>query len=220
MAWYTVSVVLRDKMGDKGEIIMSFAILESFGLSGIPLTLLAIVIIVLTPFTIIYSSVTGRKKAKWLLLIMDSNYRQYYYKRNMALQKSLITTMADLVENRDENTGGHIQRTAKYVEIIARKLRSENKFTDILTDQYIEDMVIAAPLHDVGKIHISDAILNKPGRLDDNEFKIMKTHAAASVEIISRVEEGIGEIEYLIIAKEMAEYHHEWKGVSSWNLRR
>ncbi|MGN1305288.1 MAG: HD-GYP domain-containing protein, partial [Oscillospiraceae bacterium] len=127
----------------------------------------------------------------------------------MKLQKSLITTMADLVENRDENTGGHIQRTAKYVEIIARKLKSEKKYTHILTDKYIEDMVIAAPLHDVGKIHIPDAVLNKPGKLDDNEFTMMKSHAAEGGKIIDRVEESVGNINYLRIAKEMAEYHHE-----------
>ena len=120
-----------------------------------------------------------------------------------------MTTMADLVENRDENTGGHIQRTAKYVEIIAKKLHSHNKYTDILTDSYIDDMVVAAPLHDVGKIHIPDAVLNKPGKLTDNEFRIMKTHAAAGGNIIDKVEESVGDIEYLRIAKEMAEYHHE-----------
>lgn len=145
-----------------------------------------------------------------VLLILDSNYRRYYYQRNMSLQKSLITVMADLVESRDENTGGHIQRTAKYVEIIARKLKSGNKFTNILTDKYIENMVIAAPLHDVGKIHIPDAILNKPGRFDDGEFTIMKSHASAGGTIISQVEESTGDIEYLRIAKEIAEYHHEW----------
>ena len=144
-----------------------------------------------------------------VLLVVDSNYRTYYYSTNMKLQKSLITTMADLVENRDENTGGHIQRTAKYVEIIAKRLQSENKFTKILTDKYIENMVVAAPLHDVGKIHIPDAVLNKPGKLDDNEFTMMKSHAAAGGKIIDRVEESVGDIEYLRIAKEMAEYHHE-----------
>lgn len=144
-----------------------------------------------------------------VLLIVDSNYRNFYYKQNTTLQKSLITTMADLVENRDENTGGHIQRTAKYVEIIARKLKSEKKYPQLLTDKYIEDMVIAAPLHDVGKIHIPDAVLNKPGKLDDSEFAMMKSHAAEGGKIIDRVEESVGDINYLRIAKQMAEYHHE-----------
>lgn len=144
-----------------------------------------------------------------IAFVINSNYRDYYYKKNIHLQKSLISAMADLVENRDENTGGHIQRTSRYVEIIARKLQSDGKFTDVLTDKYIEDMVIAAPLHDVGKIHIPDAILNKPGKLDAEEFTTMKTHSAAGGAIISQIESETGEIEYLKIAKQMAEFHHE-----------
>ncbi len=70
------------------------------------------------------------------------------------IQHNVITTMADIVESRDENTGGHIRRTAKYVEIIANELVQEGKYLDILTPQYISDMVVAAPLHDMGKIHV------------------------------------------------------------------
>lgn len=144
-----------------------------------------------------------------IAFVINSNYRDFYFKKNIHLQKSLISAMADLVENRDENTGGHIQRTSRYVEIIARKLKEDGKYGDILTNKYIEDMVIAAPLHDVGKIHIPDAILNKPGKLDAEEFSTMKTHSAAGGAIISHIESDIGEIEYLRIAKQMAEYHHE-----------
>lgn len=147
--------------------------------------------------------------ASIVIFIIMSNYRDYYAKKNIALQKSLITTMADLVENRDESTGGHIHRTSKYVEIIAKRLQTENKYPELLTDKYIENMIIAAPLHDVGKIHIPDAILNKPGKLDDDEFSTMKSHAAKGGEIIDKVEESTGDMEYLKIAKEMAEYHHE-----------
>ncbi len=141
--------------------------------------------------------------------VINSNYRYYYFKKTMQLQMSLITTVAELIENRDANTGGHIQRTSRYVEIIARQLKREGKFANILTKKYIEDMVIAAPLHDVGKIHIPDAILNKPGKLDPDEFDTMKTHAAAGGEIIAHIERNTGAMEYLKIAKEMDEYHHE-----------
>lgn len=141
--------------------------------------------------------------------VINSNYRDFYYKKNERLQKSLISAMAELVENRDENTGGHIQRTSRYVEIIARKLQRQGKFANILTDKYIEDMVIAAPLHDIGKIHIPDSILNKPGKLDAKEFDTMKTHSAAGGTIISHIETNTGEIAYLKVAREMAEYHHE-----------
>lgn len=98
---------------------------------------------------------------------------------------------------------------SRYVEIIARKLQQQKKYEKILTDKYIEDLVIAAPLHDVGKIHIPDSILNKPGKLDAEEFAMMKTHSAAGGTIISHIETKTGEIAYLKVAKEMAEYHHE-----------
>lgn len=144
-----------------------------------------------------------------VIFIINSNYRDYYYKKNINLQKSLISAMAELVENRDENTGGHIQRTSLYVEIIARKLQKNEKYKKVLTDDYIANMVIASPLHDVGKIHVPDMILNKPGKLDADEFGVMKKHAAWGGSIISRIEESTGDIEYLNIAKEMAEFHHE-----------
>ena len=60
--------------------------------------------------------------------------------------------MAEVVENRDDNTGGHIRRTAVYVECIAKELKRRGVYSNILTDRYLSDMVVAAPLHDIGKI--------------------------------------------------------------------
>lgn len=147
-----------------------------------------------------------------IVLIMQGNKRTYYHKRVSQMQFNIITMMADIVENRDGNTGGHIKRTAKYVEIIARELTRRKAFSDILTEKYVEDMIIAAPLHDIGKIHISDLILNKPGRLTDEEFAIMKTHTTAGGELLTHAIEELGESSYLKMALEMALYHHEW-----WN---
>lgn len=128
------------------------------------------------------------------------------------MQHNIIVTMADIIESRDMNTGGHIKRTAMYVGIIARKLVEEGHFTDILTDSYIEDMIVAAPLHDMGKIHVPDHILNKNGKLSDEEYMIMKTHASAGKDLLDMASDSLGEFKYLVIAKEMAESHHEW-----WN---
>lgn len=128
------------------------------------------------------------------------------------MQSGMITFMAEVVENRDDNTGGHIRRTAKYVEDIARELKRQGIYKDILTDRYMDDMVVAAPLHDIGKIHIPDSVLNKPGRLTEEEFKIMKTHTTAGEELLIHAKTELGESEYLNIAVEMAAYHHEW-----WN---
>lgn len=129
------------------------------------------------------------------------------------MQHNIILTMADIVESRDENTGGHIRRTAEYVKIIAENLRESGKFGDILTDEYIEDMIVAAPLHDMGKIHVSDSILNKPGKLDKDEYAVMQSHTTAGRDLLKNATHTLGAFSYLDMAVQMAAYHHEkWNG--------
>lgn len=147
-----------------------------------------------------------------IVLIMQGNKRSFYHERVSRMQSGMITFMAEVVENRDDNTGGHIRRTAEYVERIANELKRQGMYSDILTDRYLSDMVVAAPLHDIGKIHIPDAVLNKPGKLTDEEFEIMKTHTTAGEELLAHAKEELGESGYLNTAVEMAAYHHEW-----WN---
>ncbi len=147
-----------------------------------------------------------------IVLIMQGNKRSFYHERVVNLQSGMIMFMAEVVENRDDNTGGHIRRTAEYVDCIAKELKKEGKYCDVLTDEYVRDMVVAAPLHDIGKIHIPDAVLNKPGRLTEEEFEIMKTHTTAGVKLLNNAKEELGEFSYLNMALEMAAYHHEW-----WN---
>ena len=143
-------------------------------------------------------------------LILRENKRSFYQKKVMGMQSGMITLMADMVENRDDNTGGHIKRTARYVEGIAKELKKRGVYKESLTDEYIKDLVVAAPLHDIGKIHIPDAILNKPGRLTKEEYDIMKTHATAGQDLLNHAKEELGEYGYLTMAVEMATYHHEW----------
>ena len=148
------------------------------------------------------------------VLTLRSSKSVYLREQMMQLQNNLIVTMADIVENRDENTGGHIKRTAKYVEIIAVALKCDHLYTNILTDQYIADMIIAAPLHDIGKIHIPDSVLKKEGRYTEAEFRIMKSHTTAGKKLLLRAEKTLGYSSYLSVAIQMAGYHHEW-----WNGR-
>ena len=145
-----------------------------------------------------------------VIIVLVANKQTFYHKKVLDMQFNIIAMMAEIVENRDENTGGHIQRTAKYVNIIANELKAEGQFKKILTDRYIEDMKVAAPLHDIGKIHVSDLILNKPGRLTDEEFEIMKSHAPEGEKLLNRAREYLGEFSYLDIAVDMAGSHHEW----------
>lgn len=147
-----------------------------------------------------------------IVLIMQGNMRTFYHEKISHMQSGMITFMAEVVENRDDNTGGHIKRTADYVERIAKELKRRGVYPEILTDRYMEDMIVAAPLHDIGKIHIPDAVLNKPGRLTEEEFTVMKTHTTAGEELLTHAKAELGESGYLNTAVEMAAYHHEW-----WN---
>ena len=132
------------------------------------------------------------------------------------MQDEIIVSFAELVEARDEGTGNHIKKTAAYVEAVARQLKKEGFYVDVLTEDYIARLKRSAPLHDIGKIAISDLILNKPGKLTDEEFEIMKTHTTEGWKILQKIIENTGdtmEAEYLKEAVEMAHYHHEkWDG--------
>ena len=131
----------------------------------------------------------------------------------MKMQDGLIITMADMVESRDSDTGAHVQKTAAYVKIIAEGLKRKGYYAEKVTDKFISDCVRSAPLHDVGKINISDKILNKPGKLTDEEFEIMKTHTTAGKEIIEKAINTVKGGTYLKEARNMAAYHHErWDG--------
>ncbi|MCH5255387.1 MAG: HD domain-containing protein [Lachnospiraceae bacterium] len=145
-------------------------------------------------------------------LILRGNQQSFYHKKVSGMQSGMITLMADIVENRDDNTGGHIKRTARYVEGIAKELIRRGVYKDILTDEYMQDLIVAAPLHDIGKIHVPDAVLNKPGKLTNDEFDIMKAHTTTGEKLLDHAKEELGEYNYLTIAVEMATYHHEW-----WN---
>ncbi len=129
------------------------------------------------------------------------------------MQNALILVLADLVESRDKNTGDHVRKTAAYTRIIMRKMREMGFYADELTDEFVENVGNIAPMHDIGKIKVSDAILNKPGRLTDDEFLIMQAHATYGRDIIEQVIAFVPESDYMQEAKNVSYYHHEkWNG--------
>jgi len=130
------------------------------------------------------------------------------------LHTNIISTIADIIESRDVTTGTHVKRTSAYAGIIALQLLKEGRYTDVITDDFVRDIQVAAPLHDVGKICIPDAVLSKPGKLTSEEFAAMKRHTTLGREIVRRARESLGEGEYLEMAQDLAAYHHEW-----WNGR-
>jgi putative two-component system response regulator len=132
----------------------------------------------------------------------------------VAVQDVTIQALASLAETRDNETGNHIRRTQFYVRALAEKLRQRPEFAPYLTPHQIDVIFKSAPLHDIGKVGIPDRILLKPGRLDPDEFEIMKMHAVLGRDAIAHAEKQLGkDVEFLAVAKEIAWSHHErWDG--------
>ena len=129
------------------------------------------------------------------------------------LQNGIVFVIADMVENRDQVTGGHVERTTAYIEIMVKAMMERGVYSGELEKMDLDSFVSSARLHDVGKIAIPDAILNKPGKLTDEEFAIMKTHAAEGERIIEQIISRTDNVEFLHNAKLFAGYHHErWDG--------
>jgi len=129
------------------------------------------------------------------------------------LQNAVLATVADLVEFRDERTGGHIARTQLFLKALIEEALREGVYSDIISKWDMDFFLPSAQLHDVGKIGISDTILNKPGRLTPEEFETMKTHVEIGVEAIEKIMSQTKEHAFLDHAVLIAGTHHEkWDG--------
>jgi len=129
------------------------------------------------------------------------------------LQNAIIGTVTDLLEFRDNPTGWHVCRTQKYLEALADQLIKDGVYAEEVLSWNADTVLYSAQLHDVGKISISDTILNKPGKLTPEEFEIMKTHVSKGVEAIGRMERFGYFSDFLKHAKVFAGTHHEkWDG--------
>ena len=133
---------------------------------------------------------------------------------NRVIQNVSIRALAHLAETRDPETGEHILRTQAYVQVLATRLQEHPRFSHTITDRYIQLLAKSAPLHDIGKVGIPDSILLKPGKLAEDEWEIMKTHAELGAQSIENAERDVEQpVEFLILAKEIAHWHHErWDG--------
>jgi len=129
------------------------------------------------------------------------------------LQNAVLATVSDLVEFRDKHTGGHITRTQMFLKALIDEALKEDVYADIISKWNMDFFLPSAQLHDVGKISISDTILNKPGKLTDEEFEIMKTHVDVGVEAIEKIMGETREHAFLEHAVLIAGTHHEkWDG--------
>ncbi|MCR5109145.1 MAG: HD domain-containing protein [Lachnospiraceae bacterium] len=128
-----------------------------------------------------------------------------------SIQEKVVLGLANMVENRDNNTGGHVKRTSDVIKYLVKEVRAQGIYD--MDEQLANDIVRAAPMHDLGKITIDNHILNKPGRLTKEEYDIMKTHSEKSAEIVQIILKDVEEQHFVNVAYNVARYHHErWDG--------
>ena len=173
----------------------------------------------------------GKKEyVGYLIEFIDRTLEKKYYNTiedyNVSLEKEvkektanilyikdmMVLGMADMVESRDNNTGGHIKRTSAVIKIFSTYLK---KYCDNFgfDDIFLQKIEKAAPMHDLGKIAIDDAVLRKPGKYTDEEFSQMKKHAEEGAKIVENILQGVEDDSFVQIAKNIAHYHHEkWNG--------
>ncbi len=172
---------------------------------------------------------SGKHKKGYQLFITDDTKNQQYIKLlnsfNTELQAevdkktahieemhdNLVLSMATMVESRDNSTGGHIRRTSEGVRLLVEEMRKDESCT--FTDEFCRNLVKAAPMHDLGKIAVDDAILRKPGRFTPEEFEKMKLHAPEGARIVHEILKGTDDTAFHLLAENVAHYHHErWDG--------
>ena len=147
------------------------------------------------------------------LIALYINIEDPVLRRMENYNSEIVTSFATLVESRDSSTGSHVKRTKSYVKIILDEIKTNNLYSSIMTKDFEDKMMNAAPMHDIGKISIPDTILQKPGKLTDEEYSVMKKHSVLGGEIIQEIFKDMDDKEFLNIAYDVTRYHHEkWNG--------
>ena len=171
----------------------------------------------------------GTKKRGYQIFLSDDTQNQRYIRlidqynaeleeevaaktaRITDIQNKLVLGMATMVEGRDNSTGGHIKRTSAVVRILVEEMRKDEKLN--LSPKFCEDLIKAAPMHDLGKIAVDDVILRKPGRYIPEEYEKMKTHAQKGAGIVREILKDTDDEEFSQLAENVAHFHHErWDG--------
>jgi len=129
------------------------------------------------------------------------------------LQYSIVSVLANVVESRDKINTGHIERTSEYIKILINEMKKRGVYSEETADWDVDKIILSARMHDLGKISVTDLIVNKPGKLTNEEYEIMKTHVLEGERIIDEIIAQTGEGDYLHNAKMFAGFHHErWDG--------
>jgi len=134
-------------------------------------------------------------------------------KKVKLFQNSFMSAVANTIEERDRDTVGHNDRIAANIKILLTEMKERGTHAGEISGLDNDVIALASRLHDMGKINILETILNKPGKLDDDEYNQIKTHPIAGVKLIDGISKQTGEDDFLHNAKLIAEYHHEhWDG--------
>lgn len=175
---------------------------------------------------------SGKRKQGYLIYIEDDTQNQKYIsflnkfsdrlqdevekktEHIVKMHDNLILSMAMMVESRDNSTGGHIKRTSDVVKILLDEIKDDTNEDSLkISKRFYHNLIKAAPMHDLGKIAVDDAILRKPGALTAEEYEVMKTHTTKGAAIVHQILDGTDDLEFRIIAENVAHYHHEyWDG--------
>lgn len=136
---------------------------------------------------------------------------RYLSKIYSGVMDTIVVGLSSVIESRDRSTGYHVRRTSKCVELFVEKLKADPDFD--IGDSFATCIRKAAPLHDLGKLEIPDAVLQKPGRFTNDEFSIMKDHSKYGASLTFKVLSETQNIDFIRIAINIAHYHHEkWDG--------
>ena len=147
----------------------------------------------------------------FLCLILIIGYINFSrFRELIGAQKAIISSLAGVTEGRDPETGRHLERTRNYLVVLAKQLRKNKKYRRLITNEFIEDLYDAAPLHDIGKVGIRDAILLKESKLTNEEYEEMRKHVRIGKQVLQEV---IDRFKYkpsfFIIGRNICAYHHE-----------
>ncbi|HHZ02012.1 MAG TPA: HD domain-containing protein [Tissierellia bacterium] len=160
--------------------------------------------------------ITEMKKAEDELKRYSQHLEELVEEKVKEISESQMATIYALIklsESRDDDTGNHIERTASFCQLLAKRAKELPDFADEIDDKFVDTIYKASPLHDIGKVGIPDSILLKPGKLTDEEFEIMKTHVQIGYETLEKVQEQYAYNDFLKMGMEITLYHHEkWDG--------
>jgi response regulator RpfG family c-di-GMP phosphodiesterase len=154
-----------------------------------------------------------RRRNRFLEARLSQVAREPVEERIRETQDVAIFGLAKLVESRDSDTGAHLERMAEYSRILAQELRNHPVFGGYVDQEYVWDIWRSAPLHDIGKVGVPDAILLKPGKLDADEWAVMQTHSVVGGDTLREIESRLHYRSFLQMGRDIAYCHHEkWSG--------